>query len=342
VRRDGRDLISFSGNDYLGLSQHPAVLAAAREALERNGAGAGASRLVTGDHPLYGELEALLAEMKGTEAACVFGSGYLANIGIIPALADAGDLILADRLAHACMLDGARLSGASLMRFAHNSLEHCEALLKAHRADYANCLILTETVFSMDGDRAPVSRLAQLAAQYDAWLMTDDAHGLGVIHDTLPDAKATLQMGTLSKAAGSYGGYVCASRAVIDLLKTSARSLMFSTALPPPVLAASIVALKIIRDDAQLTRRPLEKARLFTRLLARDPAPSAIIPVILGEVERALEASAMLEEHGYLAACIRPPTVPPGTARLRFAFSAQHEDTHIEEVAGLLTRHGYA
>src|SRR5262249_35097947 len=180
VRRGSAEFISFSCNDYLGLTHHPAVIAAACEALKRYGAGAGASRLVTGSHPLYAELEGLLASEKGSERALVYGSGYLANIGVIPALVGTSDLILIDRLCHASMYDGARLSGAQVLRYQHNEVEHCRQLLVQHRSDRGRCLILTETIFSMDGDRGPIEELGHLAQTHDAWLMTDDAHGLGI------------------------------------------------------------------------------------------------------------------------------------------------------------------
>lgn len=333
VKRVDKEYISFSCNDYLGLSQHSKVLEAARTALEEFGAGAGASRLVTGNHPLYAELEAALAAYKGTESACVFGSGYLANIGAIPALVGAGDLIIADKFIHACMIDAARLSGATLMRFAHNNIDHCRMLLEENRGDYHHCLILTETVFSMDGDRAPLETLGKIAQEFDAWLMTDDAHGLGV----LPQQRAAdIQMGTLSKAAGSYGGYVCGSKTLIDYLKTAARSLIYSTALPPATIAASIAALKIIADNPELVAKPLAHARQFTSLLGLEPAQSAIVPVILKENDKALAAAKLLEDRGFLVAAIRPPTVPEHTARLRFAFSALHEPAHIEAVAAII------
>lgn len=338
VRRGDREYVSFSCNDYLGLSHHPAVIAAAGDAIDRFGAGAGASRLVTGSHPLYAELESLLAAMKGTERAIVFGSGYLANIGTIPALVGQDDLILADRLCHACMWDGARLSRANVLRFDHNDLDHCRAVLETHRASFGRCLILTETVFSMDGDLGPVRELAALAAAHDAWLMTDDSHGLGVCRHHPAD----VQMGTLSKAVGSAGGYVCGSSELIAWLENRARSLMFSTGLPPASVAAASAALRIIRDDPELRSRPLANARRFTAALGRPPAESPIVPVILGEPERALAASAMLEQHGILVVAIRPPSVPPGTARLRFAFSAMHEPTDIERAAELLKSHDYA
>lgn len=340
VRRGGRRLVSFSGNDYLGLAAHPAVAEAAREAITQYGAGAGASRLVTGDHPLYAALEAELAAMKGAEAALVFGSGYLANIGVIPALVEAGDLILADRLSHACMLDGARLSGAGVMRFSHNGVEHCRALLEAHRAEHAHCLILTETVFSMDGDRAPVAELAALAREFDAWLMTDDAHGLGIPPTGM--GYADVMMGTLSKAAGVYGGYVCGEAAVIDYLRSCARSLMFSTALPPALLAASLASLRIMRAEPERGERALSLARKFTGLMELPLAESAVVPLVLGEEERALAASAMLEENGFLAVAIRPPAVPPGKSRLRFAFSALHAEEQVERVAALLRERGFS
>lgn len=338
VRRRGREMISFSCNDYLGLSHHPAVVAAASQALERFGAGAGASRLVTGNHPLYRELESLLAATKGTERALTFGSGYLANVGVIPALVGREDLILADRLCHACMWDGARLSGATVLRFEHNDVGHCRSLLEAERSRAGRCLILTETVFSMDGDLGRVAELGALAREHDAWLLTDDAHGLGIV----PSQPADIQMGTLSKALGGCGGYVAAAAEVVAWLENRARSFIFTTGLPPSTVAAATAALRVLRDEPERRARPVENARLFTAALGRPPAETPIVPVVLGEPQRALAASAMLEDHGLLAVAIRPPSVPPGTARLRFAFSAEHDSEPIERAAALLKRHGYA
>jgi 8-amino-7-oxononanoate synthase len=338
VRRGGKEYVSFSCNDYLGLAHHPRVIAAARAALERYGAGAGASRLVTGSHPLYGKLERLLAEIKGTERALVFGSGYLANLGVVPALVGKNDLILADRLSHACTWDGARLSRATVLPFEHNCVERCRALLNERRAGFERCLILTETVFSMEGDRAPVAALGTLAREHDAWLLIDDAHGLGL---STTD-RADVQVGTLSKAAGSYGGYVCAGSDVIALLENRARSLLFATGLPPASVAAAAAALEVMRDDPLLVEKPLQNAQLFTSLLKRQPAESPIVPVKVGHAAAALAAAALLEANGYLVVAIRPPTVPPGTARLRFAFSAMHEPKDIERAADLLKKHGWA
>jgi 8-amino-7-oxononanoate synthase len=338
VRRDGKTYVSFSCNDCLGLAHHPRVIAAARDALERFGTGAGASRLVTGSHPLYATLENQLAALKGTERALVFGSGYLANVGVIPALVGKDDLILADRLSHACTWDGTRLSGATVMRFDHNSVEHCEDLLRQHRGRFERCLILTETVFSMEGDRGPIGELGSLARSHDAWLMTDDAHGLGICSAR----EADLQMGTLSKAAGSYGGYVCARSEVIAFLENKARSLLFATGLPPATVAASSAALTIMKEDEALVKKPLENARRFAAALGRTPAQSPIVPVIVCAAERALAAATMLENHGYLVVPIRPPTVPPDTARLRFAFTAMHRPEEIDHTASLLKKHNFA
>jgi 8-amino-7-oxononanoate synthase len=342
VERDGRRLISFSCNDYLDLSHHPAVRAAAAEAALNYGAGAAASRLVTGDHPLLNDLEKRLARLKGTEAACVFGSGYLANTGVIPTFAGPGDLILVDELAHACIWAGAKLSGARTIAFRHNDVADLERLLGAERASARHALVATDGVFSMDGDIAPLDQLSAVCAAHDAWLLSDDAHGVGVLAEgrgsaaLFPDADIPLQMGTLSKALGSYGGYLCGSQAVIDLLKTRARTVIYATGLPPASAAAALASLDIIERQPALTALPLAKARAFTDALGLPPAQSPIVPVIIGSAEAALAASAKLEAEGFLVVAIRPPTVPEGTARLRFAFSAAHSDADVLRLADLV------
>jgi 8-amino-7-oxononanoate synthase len=342
AERDGRRLLSFSCNDYLNLSQHPEVIAAALDATARYGVGAGASRLVTGNHPLYAALEARLARLKGSEAACVFGSGYLANSGIIPALAGPDDLILADELSHACIHSGAKLSGAAVHLYRHTDVSHVEELLAGHRVGKKHALIATDGVFSMDGDLAPLGALSRLAERFDAWLLADDAHGLGVVGggrgSTFADGPANvpLQMGTLSKAVGGYGGYLCASRAVIDFMQTRARTYIYSTGLPPAVLAAAIAALDVIEREPAYAAEPLRKARLFARALNLPEAQSAIVPIIVGETDAALKASALLRDEGFLVVAIRPPTVPADTARLRFAFTAQHPDGDIERLAAIV------
>ncbi len=346
AEREGRRLLSFSCNDYLNLSQHPDPIAAAIEATARYGVGAGASRLVTGNHPLYAELESRLARLKGTEAACVFGSGYLANTGIIPALVGPDDLVLIDELSHACIHAGATLSGAAVRLYRHADVGHAEALLVAHRGGKQRALMATDGVFSMDGDLAPLAALAELARRFDAWLLSDDAHGLGVVGggrgSSFADGGAQvpievpLQMGTLSKAVGAYGGYLCASRAVIDFMQTRARTFIYSTGLPPPVIAAAIAALKVIEREPAYAAEPLRKAKEFARALNLPEAQSAIVPVIVGETDAALAASELLRDEGFLVVAIRPPTVPVGTARLRFAFTAQHPDVEIARLADVV------
>jgi 8-amino-7-oxononanoate synthase len=341
--RHGRPLLSFSCNDYLNLSQHPAVLAAAAEALRRYGVGAGASRLITGNHPLFAELEARLARLKGTEDACVFGSGYLANAGIVPALVDRDDLIVLDELAHSCLWAGSRLARATVLRFRHNDVAHARALLAEHRHRHPRTLIATEGVFSMDGDLAPLPALAALVQDYDAWLLTDDAHGLGVVGDGRGStfahgaaADVPLQMGTLSKAVGGYGGYLCASRPVIELIRNRARTFVYSTGLPPAMVAAAIAALDVIEADPAYARLPLRKATAFTRRLGLPEAQSPIVPIVLGSAERALAAARLLEDEGFLVAAIRPPTVPEGTARLRITFSAAQPDAAVARLAEIV------
>jgi 8-amino-7-oxononanoate synthase len=334
VERNGRRLLSFSCNDYLGLSQHPALKAAAIAAIERYGVGAGASRLVTGDHPLYAELEQRLARLKGTEAACVFGSGYLANAGIAPVLAGRGDLILIDELAHSSLWTGARLSRAAVQSFRHNDAGHVADLLKQHRAHHQRALIVTEGVFSMDGDRAPLSELAALADSANSWLMVDDAHDLDF--DAAALVNVPLRIGTLSKALGAYGGYICASRPVIDLIRNRARTLIYSTGLPPGTVAAAAAAVDLIEREPERLALPVAKAQAFACAAGLPQAQSAIVPVVIGEAEAALTASQLLEAEGYLAVAIRPPTVPEGTARLRLSFSAAHPDAEIARLADIV------
>jgi 8-amino-7-oxononanoate synthase len=325
------------------MSHHPAIKQAAAAAIETYGAGSGASRLVTGNHPLYAALEAKLARIKGTEAAVVFGSGYLANTGIIPTVIGREGLVLLDELSHACLYAGAQLSHGRVMTFRHNDVAHARELLAAHRREHDFTLLVTDGVFSMDGDLAPLGELHELAEAHDAWLMADDAHGLGVVgggrgssfagnaHVPLP-----LQMGTLSKAVGAYGGYLCASANVIDLMRNRARTLIYSTGLPPSVVAASIAALDVIENEPDYAAQPVRKACAFTTMLGLPDAQSPIVPVVIGAEDAAMAASRLLEDEGYLAVPIRPPTVPKGTARLRLTFTAQHPDDAIERLAGLV------
>ncbi len=312
--------------------------AAADAALEY-GAGAGASRLITGDHPLLARLEARLARLKGTEDACLFGSGYLANLGVIPTFAGPGDLVLVDELAHACIWAGAKLSGAEVASFRHNDPGHAREILGARRGAVGHALLATDGVFSMDGDLAPLDELSALCLEHDAWLMSDDAHGIGVLGGgrgsaaLFPGAHIPLQMGTLSKAIGGYGAYLCASQPVVDLLKTRARTVVYSTAPPPASIAAALAALDVIEAEPDLVAAPLARARAFTRALNLAPAQSPIVPVVIGGAAAAVQASNALEDQGFLVVAIRPPTVPVGTARLRIAFTAGHSDDDVARLA---------
>lgn len=339
-RQHSADLISFACNDYLGLSHHPKVIEASREATRTWGAGAGASRLISGNNPLYQGLEDALAKIKGTEDAVVFGSGYLANVGIIPTLAARRDLILMDELCHACLFAGATLARCRTIRYRHRDTSELSGLLHEHRPAHRHCLVLTDGVFSMDGDRAPVDELVRICEAHDAWLMTDDAHGLGVIENGrgsgFMDGRAVpvpLQMGTLSKAVGAYGGYLCTNRDVADLIRNRARSLHYTTGLPPGTLAAATAALELIATDEDLVRKPLERARRFTARLGLEPPESPIVAFVLGGARRTLQAAAVLREKGFLVGAIRPPTVPDGTARLRLTFSAVHTGEDIDRLA---------
>ena len=331
VVRGGRELISFACNDYLDLGHHPRVIAAGQAAIARRGAGAGGSRLVTGDAPELSALEAALARFKGAEDAVVFGSGYLANVGVAPALVGPGDLVLLDALSHSCMWAGARLSGARVEAFAHNDPADLERRLAAGRAAGADrVLVMTERVFSMDGDRAPLSALLEIAARHDAWTLVDDAHGFCVVES---EDRAPLEMGTLSKALGGYGGYLCASRSVCDMLRNRARAFVYTTGLPPACAAAALAALEIATAEPDRRARPLALAQRLSQHLDLAPAQSAIVPLVVGEARAASALAAALGALGFLVVAIRPPTVPTGTARLRFALSAAHSEAQVDAVA---------
>src|SRR5690606_20425328 len=284
--------------------------------------------------------EHLLARLKGTEDAVVFGSGYLTNIGVIPALVGHADLIVMDELCHSCLLTGAELARARIVKFRHNDAAHAAELLKQYRKEHRRALLVTDGVFSMEGDLAPLPALAALAAEYEAWLLCDDAHGLGVVGGGrgstfafAPPPAVPLQMGTLSKAVGAYGGYLCTSRAVAELVRNRARSFVYSTGLPPGTVAAAIKALEIIANDVALVRKPLERAAQFCEHLGLPPPQSSIVPLVLGRADVTLAASQALAATGFLVAAIRPPTVPAGTSRLRFTFSAAHTPRQVRDLA---------
>jgi 8-amino-7-oxononanoate synthase len=333
VSRAEENLISFSCNDYLGMTQHPEVKQAAIDAVNKYGSGAGASRLVTGNHPLYQELERKLAHLKNTESAIITGSGYLVNIGVIPAVTNRGDLILSDRLVHASILDGVMISRAQTIRFAHNDYQALAKLLETHRSKFRHCLIVIEHVYGMDGDIADIDKIMTLAKQYNCWVLADDAHGFGII-DNKYQQKPDLQIGTLSKAIGAYGGYVCTSAAVAQYLTNKMRSLVYSTALPPMVIAAANAALDLIIHQPETAQRAMYLARIFCNLLDLPVSKSTIVPIILESSDKALAISHQLKKHGFLASAIRPPTV--STPRLRLTFCANHKENDVRRLASTL------
>ncbi len=335
VQIAGRILLNLSSNDYLGLSQDPRIIAAAREAAARWGVGAGASRLVVGHLALHEEVEARLAAFKGTEAAVIFSTGYMANLGAISALVGPGGTVFCDKLNHASIYDGIRLSGANLVRFPHRDMNRLEALLP--KAGPGKRLIVTDSVFSVDGDLAPLQEMVELKDRYGAMLMVDEAHATGVLGPEGEGLAAALglthrvevHMGTFSKALGSLGGYVAGDRCLIDYLHNRARSFIYSTAMPPPVLGAIAGALDIVLMKPERRAYLLEQAEEFRRVLAQGGfdtlgSETQIVPVLVGENARTLEMSARLRERGLMAVALRPPTVPPGRARVRFSLSAAH------------------
>jgi 8-amino-7-oxononanoate synthase len=343
---EGRHLINFSSNDYLGLAQHPKLKAAAVEATEGWGAGSGAARLVCGTLPVHRELEESIAKFKGTQAALSFSSGYAAAIGTVCALVGSKDIVIIDKLVHASLVDGARLSGAKLRVFRHNDVEDLERILQWAREasdSTKRILIVTESVFSMDGDCAPLREIVEIKERFGAWLMVDEAHALGVLGPGRRGLAEELgivnqieiQMGTLGKAVGSMGGFIAGSQILIDHLINSARSFIFSTAPGPAAVASARAGIELIASDEGKKLR----ANLLKNISALAPnhnPRTAIIPIILGSEERALAAAEKLKAKGFLVPAIRYPTVPRGKARLRVTLSAAHGAEQIKDLAAAL------
>ncbi len=339
---DGNYVVNLGSNNYLGLSTHPRVMSAAASAAMIYGAGASGSRLLSGNNDLYTTLEANLAKTKGTEAALVFSSGYAANTSIIPVLAGEDDLILSDALNHASIIDGCRLSRATKQVYRHCDVEHLKTLL-AESADFKRRLIVTDGVFSMDGDIAPLSEIYEVATNYNAMLLVDDAHGFGVLgkdgsgtvaHFGLEN-EDIIQMGTLSKAIGGLGGYIAGRRVLIDLLTNRARGFIFTTGLPPATLSAANAAIKVMRSSQNLRKRLLKYAENMKTALTNLgytllPSQTQILPVILGEPQRATDVAEALLAKDVFAPAIRPPAVPAGTSRLRVTVMATHTDLDID------------
>ena len=340
----GRPFLNFASNDYLGFTRRPELREAAARAALDFGAGAGASRLVTGTRPLHVELEESVARLKGYPAARLFGSGMMAATGVIPALLDAGCDVFADRLAHACLLDGCRLSGARLRRFRHNDVEDLRTKLAAARAD-ARKLVVTESIFSMDGDVAPLADIASAAAEAGADLMVDEAHatgvwgphGAGVASQLGLQSRVAVSMGTFSKALGAQGGFVCCDGEMANWLLNAARTFVFTTAPAPAVAAAALAALRLIGADPDPGARVQAMARgLRERLRAEGfdtgASQTQIIPVMVGGNPEAVRIASALRDAGILAPAIRPPTVPDGTARIRISICLDHTEADLERL----------
>lgn len=339
---NGKECLLLSSNNYLGLAEHPELKAAACEAVTRWGTGTGGSRLTTGNLQLHEELEKTIARFKKTEAAIVFNTGYMANLGAITALAGKNDVILSDELNHASIIDGCRLSRAETKIFPHKDTLALEKLLQQTQG-YHRRLIVTDGVFSMDGDLAPLPRLVELAEKYRALLMVDDAHATGVLgrrgagtadHFNL-EGKIHVQMGTLSKAVGSAGGYIAGSRELIDYLRNKARSFIFSTALPPAVIAAAIAAFRVIEQEPQIRENLWANARYLSSGLKQSgftilAEESPIIPIFIGDSGKTMQMAEKLFARGVFAPGIRPPTVPPGTGRIRVTVMATHTREHLD------------
>ena len=351
IKFGGREFINFSSNDYLGLAGHPALGQAAREAIEQFGVGSGASRLICGSLQPHHELESALAKWQGTETALVFSTGFAAAQGVLTSLLGRGDVVILDKKAHASMIDGAKLSGATLRVFRHNDLENLEKLLQWAADRGGRVLVASESVFSMDGDHAPLAGIVELKERYGAWLMLDEAHAVG-LYGPLGQGLAAagglgerieIRMGTLGKAVGAAGGFICGSRQLFDLLVNKARSFIFSTAPSPAVSAAARAGVELIQGAegqslrGQLWQRVDELRHGVASLGWKTPAePSAILPLIVGEEAKAVATMDHLREAGFFIPAIRYPTVPRNEARLRVTLTANHTAENIQQLVNAL------
>ncbi len=339
-----QSLIDFSSNDYLALSAHPHVIDKSREFLDAYGAGSGAARLMSGDLEIHHQLEERIARFKGQEAALLFGSGYMANTGLIPTLMGRHDVIFSDKLNHASIVDGCLLSGARVIRFRHNDVDHLSQLLAEKRGN-GNALIVVESLYSMDGDKAPLPEIVKLKEKYNCLLLVDEAHatgifgatGAGIIEEFDVTDDVDLVMGTFGKALGSFGAYVAASKAWVDYLVNRARSFIFSTSLPPAVIGASLGALEVIEENPKLGDKLLAKADYLKKALAEHDlkveSSTQIMPLVVGKSEVAVDMAAKLGEAGFFVTAVRPPTVPENTARLRFSVTLHQSEDDFKSLA---------
>ena len=344
VKRNNREFIMMASNNYLGLTHDLRVQQAAKNAVEQYGTGSGGARLTSGTFPLFNELELGIADFKHTEQALVFNTGYMANVGTVTALMNKNSIIISDELNHASIIDGCRLSGARIERYNHKDIEHAEHILKNYKSSHK--MIITDGVFSMDGDIAPLDKLYELGKEYNALLMVDDAHSTGVLgngrgtahHFGLTDVD--VQLGTLSKALGSVGGYVAGRKELIEYLVNYSRSFIFSTALSPADIGAALEALNIVKNEPLVVKQLNENTAYMANKLQSmgiecdDETP--IFPIIVGDNERALSLAHELEARGIIITAIRPPTVPVGESRLRMTVTAAHSQEQLDYVANTL------
>lgn len=345
---NGENYLSFCSNNYLDLANHPRVIHSAIEAIKRYGCGAGASRLISGNMTLHQRLEEAIAQFKGAKAAILFPTGYMANIGVITALLGKGDIVVCDRLNHASIIDGCKLSQTTFRIYPHADMDGLERILRMSK-DFRRRMIITDTVFSMDGDLAPMEEIIHLANEYNAITMVDEAHGTGVFgshgrgvleHLGL-EGKVDIVMGTLSKAVGSIGGFVCGDWDLINYLRNKARSFIYTTALPPSVCAASITGLEIIKDEPQLKEALWRNVRYLRKCLSREGidiknSQSPIIPIIIGDAEKTDKIAKLLARHKILIPAIRPPTVPNESSRLRITVMSSHTSQDVDMLVNTL------
>jgi len=347
---NGKKLVNFSSNDYLNLAGDERLKGAAIRTVEELGCGATAARLMTGHLELHEQLETDLAQMMGTDAALVFGSGFLTNLGVLTALAKADDEVYADKLNHASLIDGIRLSRAHSVRYQHKDLDHLEGLLKKSKTK-GKRIIVSDSVFSMDGDIAPLAGLAQLAYRYEALMVIDEAHAIGVMGENGGGAcrikgeevRPDIVIGTLSKSLGGYGGYAASSTSIRRFLINNARSFIYSTGLPPACVSSGRESVSILKSSPGLGKALLDKARYFRNLLADaglnvPEFESQIIPILVGDNEKAVHFSQMLWDQGLLIKAIRPPTVPVGTSRVRLSITLAHSDEVLSKSADMIAQ----
>lgn len=345
INFSGKEYIDFCSNDYLGLSFDPRIIEEIKKAADRFGTAVCASRLLSGDLDLHHQLERKVAGFKGKETALVFNSGYQANLGIISSLYGKGDCVFSDRLNHASIMDGIALSQAKLFRFRHNDTRHLKDLLEKQRAKFKKALIVTESVFSMDGDTAPLKELSELKEKYGCWLMVDEAHATGIFGDTGAglvqqeglEEKIDLIMGTFSKALAGFGAYLAASQLVVDYLVNTCRSFIYSTALPPAVIAGNLKSIELVEKEPERGKSLLSLAEYFRGCLSEKGLEvkgcSQIVPVIIGDNQASERIAFGLQQKGYWVLPVRPPTVPVGQARLRLSLNVYHDKKALEKFA---------